>query len=82
MGTQKPSSLAAYTVLVASLSAAGTVPVSPKGFLVSEISLANATVTETYERVTTAPQLIVTTKMEMGGRDVSVRRVYEAESPR
>jgi hypothetical protein len=53
-----------------------------KGFLVSEISLANAKVTETYERVTTAPQLIVTTKMEMGGRDVSVRRVYDAESPR
>ncbi len=53
-----------------------------KGFLVSEISLANATVTETYERVTTAPQLIVTTKMGMGGQDVSVRRVYDAESPR
>jgi hypothetical protein len=53
-----------------------------KGSLVSEISLANAKVIETYERVATAPQLIVTTKMEMGGRDVSVRRVYDAESPR
>jgi hypothetical protein len=53
-----------------------------QGFLVSEISLANAKVTETYERVMTAPQLIVTTKMEMGGRNVSVRRVYDEESPR
>jgi hypothetical protein len=53
-----------------------------RGVLVSEISLANAKVIETYARVTTAPQLIVTTKMEMGDRDVSVRRVYDAESPR
>ena len=46
--------------------------------LVSEISLDGAKVTETYERSTKAPQLIVTTKMAMRGHEVSVRRVYDA----
>lgn len=50
--------------------------------LVSEISLDGAKVTETYERSTSAPQLIVTTKMDMRGHEVSVRRVYDAASPR
>lgn len=50
--------------------------------LVSEISLGDAKVTETYERSTTATQLIVTTRMDMRGHDVSVRRVYDAESLR
>jgi hypothetical protein len=48
--------------------------------LVSEISLGRASVIETYERLTDAPQLIVTTRMDMGGRVVSVRRVYDAGS--
>src|SRR5262245_42612160 len=47
--------------------------------LVSETSLGTAKVTETYERLAKAPQLIVTTKMEMHGRELSVRRVYDAE---
>lgn len=47
--------------------------------LVSEISVGDAKVTETYERSTNAPQLIVTTRMDMRGHDVSVRRVYDAE---
>jgi hypothetical protein len=46
--------------------------------LVSKIAVGNAKVTETYERSTSAPQLIVTTKMDMRGREVSVRRVYDA----
>jgi hypothetical protein len=50
--------------------------------LVSEISLGGAKVTETYERLVDSTQLIVTTKMDMHGRDVSVRRVYEAEGLR
>jgi hypothetical protein len=50
--------------------------------LVSEISVGDAKVTETYERSTNAPQLIVTTKMNMRGHDVSVRRVYDAEGAR
>jgi hypothetical protein len=53
-----------------------------KGLLVSEISVGNARVIESYERSMTAPQLSVTTKLEMQGRGVSVRRVYEAERPR
>jgi hypothetical protein len=48
--------------------------------LISEISLGSAKVTETYERSTDAPQLIITTKMEMHGRELSVRRVYDAEA--
>jgi hypothetical protein len=50
--------------------------------LVSEISVGDAKVTETYERSTNAPQLIVTSKMDMRGHDVSVRRVYDAEGAR
>jgi hypothetical protein len=46
--------------------------------LVSEISLGNATVTETYERAPAAPQLLVTTRAEMGGQVLNVRRVYDA----
>lgn len=50
--------------------------------LVSEISLRNARVIEIYERGTNAPQLIVTMTMDMGGQVVSIRRVYDAGSPR
>ena len=50
--------------------------------LVSEISMGAAKVTETYERSTNAPQLIVTTQMDMRGHTVSVRRVYDAASGR
>jgi hypothetical protein len=46
--------------------------------LVSEISVGDAKVIDTYERSTTATQLIVTTRMTMQGHDVSVRRVYDA----
>lgn len=49
--------------------------------LVSETSVGDATVTETFELSTTTPQLIVTT-MNMHGHGVSVRRVYDAESSR
>src|SRR5918999_1021873 len=47
--------------------------------LVSEVSFGDAKVTEFYERGTTGTQLIVTSRMEMRGHDVSVRRVYDAE---
>jgi hypothetical protein len=47
--------------------------------LVSEISVGSVKVTETYERSTDSTQLIVTTKLDMHGREMSVRRVYEAE---
>jgi len=47
--------------------------------LISETSLGSAKVTETYERSTSGTQLIVTTKMDMHGRELSVRRVYDAE---
>lgn len=50
--------------------------------LVSETTVGDAKVTETFERSTTAPQLIVTTRMDMREHGVSVRRVYDAESPR
>lgn len=46
--------------------------------LVSEISVGNAKVIETYERAPSAPQLIVTARVDMQGRRVSVRRVYDA----
>ncbi len=46
--------------------------------LVSEIMAGNARVIETYERSPSASQLIVTARMEMRGRQVSVRRVYDA----
>jgi hypothetical protein len=48
--------------------------------LVSEISLDGPKITETYERSTNAAQLIVTTKMDMRGHDVTVCRVYDAGS--
>jgi len=50
--------------------------------LIAETSLGSAKVTETYERSTTATQLVVTTKMSMHGRELSVRRVYDAEGLR
>jgi hypothetical protein len=45
--------------------------------LVSEITVGNAKVIETYERSSTAPQLIVTASVDGRGRQVSVRRVYD-----
>jgi len=53
-----------------------------KQHLVSETSVSDAKVTDTYERSTTAPQLIVTTRLDMRGHGVSVRRVYDAQGPR
>lgn len=50
------------------------------GRLVSGTSLASAKLTDTYERMHTPPQVIVTTRMEMRGSAVTVRRVYDAES--
>lgn len=46
--------------------------------LVSEITVSNAKVIQTYERAPRAPQLVVTTRIDMRGRQVSVRRVYDA----
>lgn len=46
--------------------------------LVSETTVGDAKITDTYERSATAPQLIVTTRMDMRGHGVSVRRVYDA----
>lgn len=46
--------------------------------LVSEITVGNAKVTETYERSATTPQLIVTVAVAMQGQQISVRRVYDA----
>lgn len=46
--------------------------------LVSEITVGNAKVIDTYERSPSAPQLVVTARIDMGGRQVSVRRVYDA----
>jgi hypothetical protein len=53
-----------------------------KQHLVSETSVGDAKVTDTYERSTTAPQLIVTTRLDMRGHGVSVRRVYDAQGSR
>ena len=50
--------------------------------LVSETSLGDAKVTEMYERSPNAPQLILTTRMDMRGHGVSVRRVYDAAGAR
>jgi hypothetical protein len=50
--------------------------------LVSETTIGDAKVTDTFERSTTAPQLIVTTRMDMREHGVSVRRVYDAEGAR
>src|SRR6516164_768878 len=47
--------------------------------LVSETSLGDAKVIEAYERLANALQLIVTTTMKIRGRELSVRRVYDAE---
>jgi hypothetical protein len=44
--------------------------------LVSEIAIGNIKITDTYER--SGQQLIVTSRMGMAGREVAVRRVYEA----
>lgn len=46
--------------------------------LVSEITVGDAKVTEAYERSPGAPQLIVTARVDMQGRQVSIRRVYDA----
>ena len=46
--------------------------------LVSEITIGNAKVIETYERAPDAPQLVVIVRMDMRGQQVSVRRVYDA----
>jgi hypothetical protein len=48
--------------------------------LISETTVGDAKVTDTYERSASAPQLIVTTRMDMRGHGVSVRRVYDAVS--
>jgi hypothetical protein len=50
--------------------------------LVSETSLGDAKVTDTYERAPGAAQLVVTTRMDMSGHGVSVRRVYDAAGAR
>jgi hypothetical protein len=50
--------------------------------LVSETTIGDAKVTETFERSITAPQLIVTTRMDIREHEVSVRRVYDTETPR
>ena len=46
--------------------------------LVSEITVGNARVIETYERSPNATQLIVTARVDVRGQRVSVRRVYDA----
>lgn len=48
--------------------------------LVLDASFGNVDVRETYERLTNAPQLVVTMTMNMGGQVVNVRRVYDAAS--
>jgi hypothetical protein len=48
--------------------------------LVSETTVGDAKVTETFERSASASQLVVTTRMDMRGHGVSVRRVYDAAS--
>jgi hypothetical protein len=50
--------------------------------LVSEVSLPNGKLTETYERLTNRQQLAVTTKVDVRGHDVTVRRVYDTGSAR
>lgn len=50
--------------------------------LVSETTVGDAKVSDTYERSASAPQLIVTTRMDMRGHGVSVRRVYDAANAR
>jgi hypothetical protein len=48
-----------------------------KNRLVSEITVGNAKVIETYERSPNASQLIVIARVDMRGRQVSFRRVYD-----
>ena len=50
--------------------------------LVSETTIGDAKVTDTYERSASSPQLIVATRMDMRGHGVSIRRVYDAASAR
>lgn len=50
--------------------------------LISETTVGDAKVTDTYERSASAPQLILTTRMDMRGHGVSVRRVYDPASLR
>jgi hypothetical protein len=47
-----------------------------KQHLVSEISLGSAKVTKTYERSSDSTQLLVTTKMDMHGREMSVSGAF------
>src|SRR3990170_1426143 len=47
--------------------------------LVSETTIGDVRVTDTFEHSATARQLIVTTRMDMREHGVSVRRVYDAE---
>jgi hypothetical protein len=49
--------------------------------LVTKTKIGDAKLVETYERSPGAPQLIVTTKIDMSGQHVSVRRVYDAVKP-
>lgn len=46
--------------------------------LVSEIKVGDAKVVETYERSPNAAQLIVTARVDMQGRQVNIRRVYDS----
>jgi hypothetical protein len=53
-----------------------------QGRLVSEMSIGNIKMTDTYERAPAASQLTVTSKMGINGWEVSVRRVYDAANVR
>lgn len=46
--------------------------------LVSEITVGDAKVTETYERSPIPRHLVVTARVDMQGRQVSIRRIYDA----
>jgi hypothetical protein len=48
--------------------------------LISEITVGDAKVIETYERSPSSAQLIVTARVDMQGRQVSIRRIYESVS--
>jgi hypothetical protein len=50
--------------------------------LVSETSLGDIKITDTYERVKDSPQMALTSKMGMAGQEVTVHRVYDAATPR
>lgn len=49
--------------------------------LVSETTVGNVKLVETYERSPSAPQLIVTARLDMRAHQVSVRRIYDAVTP-